>query len=182
MTGVTLLAHVQRARLSEKFTRNCHAQTTRVCADSSTRRSLRFLLHIALRLLAIYTSPLADSFAASSLQPFWSDSDVSAPSRAPIEGPVYSYSVIPGGVLSAKELEIALRHDPMAAAHYADFHVELSRLAVPESLNRPSRSSLLIGKRNLQRDVKLAFPMKPTFLNHIQQMQLESFSWIRPQN
>ncbi len=29
---------------------------------------------------------------------------------------------------------------------------------------------------------KLAFPMKPTFLNYIQRMQLESFPWIRPQN
>jgi hypothetical protein len=64
---------------------------------------------------------------ASSLQPFWSDSDFSTPSRASIASPVYSYSVIPGGVLSAKALEIALPHDPVAAAHYADFHVESAR-------------------------------------------------------
>jgi hypothetical protein len=75
-----------------------------------------------------HTSPLGDSSAASSLQPFWDDSDFSTPSKASIENPVYSYSVIPGGVRSAKALETALQHDPVAAAHYADFHVASVRL------------------------------------------------------
>ncbi|MGB2663830.1 MAG: hypothetical protein WAK48_07495 [Candidatus Acidiferrum sp.] len=106
----------------------------------ATRRLLAFalaLVPIALcafcftsgaSFFSTHTSPLADSVAASSLEPFWSDSDFSTPSRASIESPVYPYSVIPGGVLSAKALEIALRHDPVAAAHYADFHVKSARL------------------------------------------------------
>ena len=46
--------------------------------------------------------------------------------------PVYPYSVISGGVSNAAELRIALYHDPVAAAHYADFdpaHVQVVRLA-----------------------------------------------------
>jgi uncharacterized membrane protein YgcG len=38
--------------------------------------------------------------------------------------PLYPYSVIPGGVLSAPELKTAVLHDPVVAAHYADFDVE----------------------------------------------------------
>jgi hypothetical protein len=67
------------------------------------------------------------SSEAPGLAPFWSDSDFSPP-HAKVEtdtdGPVYSYSVIPGGAASAQKLRAALQHDPVAAAHYADFHVE----------------------------------------------------------
>lgn len=34
---------------------------------------------------------------------------------------IYSYSVIPGGAYSREELALALRVDPVAAAHYSDF-------------------------------------------------------------
>ncbi len=37
------------------------------------------------------------------------------------DGPVYPYSVIPGGVVSAEKLQTALRQDPVAAAHYRGF-------------------------------------------------------------
>lgn len=74
------------------------------------------------------TLPAAEPFEASALPSFWDDSDFSMPTGAPSERTVYSYSVIPGGVQSAKALEAALRHDPVAAAHYAGFHVEAARL------------------------------------------------------
>jgi hypothetical protein len=37
--------------------------------------------------------------------------------------PVYPYSVIPGGVVNAKELNAAMRQDPVIAGHYADFRM-----------------------------------------------------------
>src|SRR5277367_1350628 len=41
---------------------------------------------------------------------------------------VYPYSVIPGGVLSSKELGAALRMDIVAREHYADFDVAAARI------------------------------------------------------
>jgi hypothetical protein len=41
---------------------------------------------------------------------------------------VYPYSVIPGGVFSAKEMITALRNDTIANEHYADFRVEAARI------------------------------------------------------
>jgi hypothetical protein len=41
---------------------------------------------------------------------------------------VYPYSVIPGGVLSSKELGVALRIDSVAREHYADFNVGAARI------------------------------------------------------
>ena len=37
--------------------------------------------------------------------------------------PVYPYSVIPGGVVNAKELNAAMRQDPVIASHYADLRM-----------------------------------------------------------
>jgi hypothetical protein len=45
---------------------------------------------------------------------------VSAPAL-PFGHPYYRYSVIPGGAHNREELEKALRSDPVAARHYADF-------------------------------------------------------------
>lgn len=42
--------------------------------------------------------------------------------------PLYPYSVIPGGVESAEELKDAVLHDPVVAAHYADFHLAQARV------------------------------------------------------
>lgn len=42
--------------------------------------------------------------------------------------PVYAYSVIPGGVANAQELARAAVHDPVVAAHYADFHAQTAHL------------------------------------------------------
>ena len=42
--------------------------------------------------------------------------------------PVYPYSIIPGGVVSAAELRSAMAHDPVVAAHYAAFDLANARL------------------------------------------------------
>ena len=42
--------------------------------------------------------------------------------------PVYPYSIIPGGVVSAAELRSAVVHDPVVAAHYAAFDLAKARL------------------------------------------------------
>jgi hypothetical protein len=54
----------------------------------------------------------------------------------PASGPVYPFSVIPGGARSASELRAALRADPIAAQHYAGFdlrHIEVIRLEEPHA-------------------------------------------------
>jgi hypothetical protein len=55
---------------------------------------------------------------------YWMDADLPSSGGAGTERPVYPYSVIPGGVVSAKELVNALQRDPVAAAHYSDFHAQ----------------------------------------------------------
>jgi hypothetical protein len=60
--------------------------------------------------------------------------------------PVYPYSVISGGVESAGELKIAMRFDPVVAAHYADF--DLSRTRVERlTANRAVYVSFRSGDR-----------------------------------
>lgn len=83
----------------------------------------------------LYTSranstPLATDSTFSSRLFFWNDSDFSSDrnEHAVLNGPVYSYSVIPGGVSSAQNLQAALHRDPIAAAHYVGFRVQDARL------------------------------------------------------
>jgi hypothetical protein len=38
---------------------------------------------------------------------------------------IYPYSVVPGGVLDAREVADTIAHDPVARAHYAGIHAEL---------------------------------------------------------
>ncbi len=42
--------------------------------------------------------------------------------------PVYPYSVVSGGVQSVEELRIAMRFDPVVAAHFADFDLSRTRI------------------------------------------------------
>jgi PEP-CTERM motif len=58
---------------------------------------------------------------------WWGKEFISSPGSE-AGGPVYSYSVIPGGVASARKLQDALRQDRVAAAHYADFHAQSARV------------------------------------------------------
>jgi len=71
----------------------------------------------------------SESPDAPSLPLFWS---WAAPSVVANTGgsdrPVYPYSVIPGGVSSKTELQNVLRHDAVAAAHYADFQTRFARV------------------------------------------------------
>jgi hypothetical protein len=95
-------------------------------------------------------SGVANASAGDGLAPFWSDSDFapanSNAAKAEPEGVVYSYSVIPGGVTSAQKLRVALQHDPIAAAHYSDFHVE-SAYVVRLARDRKVHVSYRLGDR-----------------------------------
>jgi hypothetical protein len=42
--------------------------------------------------------------------------------------PVYSYSVVPGGVRDASELKWVAQHDPVVASHYAGFDYDRARI------------------------------------------------------
>jgi hypothetical protein len=46
---------------------------------------------------------------------------------SPFARALYPYSVIPGGVESASELQTAVRNDPVVARHYADFDLAKTR-------------------------------------------------------
>jgi len=50
-----------------------------------------------------------------------------APALPPAR-PVYPYSVISGGVHSVEELRVAMRFDPIVAAHFADFDLSRTRV------------------------------------------------------
>jgi len=67
---------------------------------------------------------------SSSLPLYWNWNDVgfSPPAARYADRPVYPYSVIPGGVASAKELQAALHQDPVAAKHYSDFQTKSARI------------------------------------------------------
>jgi hypothetical protein len=63
--------------------------------------------------------PALFSSAASSHQPA---------TALPSARPVYPYSVVSGGVHSVEELRIAMRFDPVVAAHFADFDLSRARI------------------------------------------------------
>ena len=67
---------------------------------------------------------------AAELPPYWAwlEGIDAEPAELRDSGrPVYAYSVIPGGVMNGKELELALAHDPVAASHYSGFRPKLAR-------------------------------------------------------
>lgn len=59
---------------------------------------------------------------------YWTNVDVPSSADARGRRPVYPYSVIPGGVVSSRELVSALQRDSVAAAHYSDFHATSARM------------------------------------------------------
>lgn len=64
-----------------------------------------------------------------------------------IEGrPIYPYSIVPGGVRSARELKWAADHDPVVAAHYAGFDYDHARI-VQLVLARTAYVSYRIGNK-----------------------------------
>src|SRR5271165_7036567 len=60
--------------------------------------------------------------------------------------PVYPYSVVPGGVVDAKELKWVAEHDPIVAAHYAGFDYDHARI-VRLTLARTVYVSYRIGNK-----------------------------------
>jgi len=79
---------------------------------------------------------------------FWDYSDFSSDVDGPAaaNAPVYSYSVIPGGVSSAHSLRAALHRDPIAAAHYVGFRVQDARL-IRLTTERRAHVSYRIGDK-----------------------------------
>jgi hypothetical protein len=72
--------------------------------------------------------PSASGVSKILLNQAFSESDgpaTLAPSRPP---EIYPYSVIPGGVRSARELQKAARHEPLVAQHYSGFDFESTRV------------------------------------------------------
>jgi hypothetical protein len=69
----------------------------------------------------------ADSHAWT-LPLYWTAADIPSSPNAGVRRPVYAYSVIPGGVVSAKELVSALQRDAVAAAHYSDFRAQSAQV------------------------------------------------------
>jgi hypothetical protein len=82
----------------------------------------------ALRHLSPSDTAVSSHSHASDLPLYWTDVDVPSSVGSRSERPVYPYSVIPGGVVSSKELVSALRRDPVAAAHYSDFQAASARI------------------------------------------------------
>ena len=60
--------------------------------------------------------------------------------------PLYPYSVIPGGAANPQELKTAVLHDPVVAAHYAEFNLENAHV-VRQDADRPMYVSYRVGDR-----------------------------------
>lgn len=133
VTGVTLVAMINgpsNPKNRGKFTARFSLRISMVLVLAG---ALLSGVYFGFRCFASHlaaSSTVASDSAASLAESFWSYSDFSsAPSEyTASNAPVYSYSVIPGGVSSAQGLQAALRRDPIAAAHYAGFRVQDARL------------------------------------------------------
>jgi hypothetical protein len=105
----------------------------------------RFFVRLAILLLPIlfvtiltvallrHHSARQSEMPVSSLATNWQGAlDLSAMSRT--QRPVFPYSVVPGGVRDAHELQSAVTRDSVVAKHYSDFHVASARVV---RFNRP---------------------------------------------
>jgi hypothetical protein len=74
--------------------------------------------------------PAPNSSVAETARPAPLPSATSAQTAQPLPParPVYPYSVVSGGVHSVEELRIAMRFDPVVAAHFADFDLSRARI------------------------------------------------------
>lgn len=72
--------------------------------------------------------------AASAPQPYpWENLPIAKHEIQPIENPLFSYSIIPGGARSADELKNAMTNDPIVAEHYSKFDLEETHTVRAES-------------------------------------------------
>lgn len=75
------------------------------------------------------------------------DADLDLAAGRTLQGrPLYLYSVIPGGAANPQELKTAVLHDPVVAAHYADFNLENAHV-VRQNADRPMYVSYRLGER-----------------------------------
>jgi PEP-CTERM motif len=116
-----------------------------VCAALATQLTFQVRHHI---LWAHATTTMRAQAAATLASVNASDdpgSDLAAGRK--LEGrPLYPYSVIPGGAANPQELKISVQHDPVVAAHYADFNIENAHV-VHQDADRPMYVSYRLGDR-----------------------------------
>lgn len=86
-----------------------------------------FLVH-TVRHLSPSNALLSSRSHIADLPLYWTDVDIPVSAEASAQRAVYPYSVIPGGVVSSKELTAALHRDSVAAAHYSDFRASSARI------------------------------------------------------
>lgn len=102
----------------------------------------------------------------SSLLPwYWNSSDAGAlsASASGADRPVYPYSVIPGGVVSAKELRATLRQDALVAQHYSGFQAQHARV-IHLAQERHVYVSYRFGDRIFWTAKKVTIPAGETLL------------------
>jgi len=79
-------------------------------------------------------NPQPQSGAVSAKQLFpWDNLPITKHELQPVENPLFSYSIIPGGARSADELKNAMANDPTVAEHYAGFDLGKTHTVPAES-------------------------------------------------
>jgi hypothetical protein len=118
--------------------------TALVCAGLATQ--LTFQVHRGILLARATMAMQAQAGAAAGAsRNDGASSDIAA--GRTLEGrPLYPYSVIPGGAANPQELKTAAQHDPVVAAHYADFNLESAHV-VRQDADRPMYVSYRLGDR-----------------------------------
>jgi hypothetical protein len=74
----------------------------------------------------LHSANSTESLPASSLAANW-ESSLALSSAALTQRPVFPYSIVPGGVRNAHELQTAAAGDPVVAQHYSDFRITQAR-------------------------------------------------------
>jgi hypothetical protein len=101
------------------------------------------------------------------LPPYWGWLEAGSASTPQMEEavrPVYTYSVIPGGVRNRKELKLVLARDPVAASHYKGFDGQAAR---PVRLDRARQVyvSYRLGNHIYWTSKKVTLPAGETLLS-----------------
>ena len=166
----SVIGLLPRARLSKvgKKLSNIPGSVETILRRRPTRRHRRNRL-IRRFLLVLVSAGLAFGFASIALRhlspSLFRASTSAAPDRPAVEAsrnillltqqeslrqienrPVYSYSVVPGGVRDARELKWVVQHDPVVASHYAGFDYDHAQ-SVRLMLARTAYISYRIGNK-----------------------------------
>ena len=116
-----------------------------VCAALATQLTFQVRHRILWEQAAMAMRAQAGATWASANASDGASSDIAA-GRTLQGRPLFPYSVIPGGAVNPQELKTALLHDPVAAAHYADFNLENAHV-VRQDADRPMYVSYRLGDR-----------------------------------